>query len=344
MENKLIQISVVIPCRNEAPYIQECIEAIYNSDLEDGVQLNVFVTDGMSNDGTREIVHQLQERYSTLKLVDNQKQLTPFAFNLGMHARAFDFLQIVGARHIISSNYIQNCLTKLMTDSETWCVGGKIINEFMNDQGRLIASAMGTAFGMGLGNFRTLSSSGFTDTVTSPMYPSWVFDKIGYFDEELIRNQDDDFNFRVTNAGGKIYFDADISLKYYVRGNFKNLWKQFFQYGYWKVYVNKKHKAVTTLRQLVPPLFVVYLFLMLLTPMISVTLTAIFVIPFLIYLILAVYFSFKVVKEDTEISLFKVFQTFPILHVSYGLGYLKGILEFVVLWKKPSEKQKELSR
>src|SRR5690606_3501315 len=110
-----------------------------------------------------------------------------------------------------------------------------------------------------------------------------VFNKIGYFDEELVRNQDDDFNYRVANAGGKIYFDAEISLKYYVRGNFKNLWKQFFQYGYWKVYVNKKHKAITTFRQLIPPLFVVYLFLLMFTPMVSFVFFVVAVIPLVLY-------------------------------------------------------------
>ena len=97
---------------------------------------------------------------------------------------------------------------------------------------------------MGLGNFRTLSKSAYTDTVTSPMYPKKVFETVGLFDAQLTRNQDDDFNFRVLKAGGKIWFEADINLKYYVRSTFKQVRKQFFQYGYWKVYVNKKHKTM----------------------------------------------------------------------------------------------------
>lgn len=339
-----MKVSVVIPCRNEVAYIEECIHAIYSNILLEEVILQVFVVDGMSNDGTRDAVLSLCSVYPTLVLIDNPKKLTPFAFNIGILAREFDFVQIVGARHVLSKNYISCCLKKLASDTSIWCVGGKIINEYINIDGRVIATAMGTTFGMGLGNFRTLEKSGFTDTVTSPMYPSWVFNKIGYFDEELIRNQDDDFNYRVTNAGGKIYFDTEISLKYYVRGNFKNLWKQFFQYGYWKVYVNKKHKAVTTFRQLIPPLFVAYLFLLIFTPLVSLVFFGVVVIPFVLYLLMAFYFSFKVVKKDNGISFFKVFQTFPILHLSYGLGYLRGILEFLVLSKKPDEKQKELSR
>jgi hypothetical protein len=217
-------------------------------------------------------------------------------------------------------------------------VGGKIVNRYINKTGEYIAKAMSTSFGMGLGNFRTLSESGYTDTVTSPMYPMWVFQKIGYFDEELIRNQDDDFNYRVTMNGGKIFFHAGISLKYYVRGNLKNLWKQFMQYGYWKVYVNKKHKAVTTLRQLVPPLFVLFLmalpFLFLISPLIG------FIgLSFLgIYILLGLLVTSRIAENVSEFN--RIFVIFPILHISYGWGYLKGIAAFLIANRKPNDKYK----
>lgn len=340
-----MKITVVIPCRNEHLFIEECIHAIYNCDLPDTASIQVFVVDGMSDDGTRIKVENLKTEYSSLELIDNVQQLTPFAFNLGIYAGGkVDFVQIVGARHILSTNYLMNASNMLNENKDVWCVGGRIINEYINETGRVISNAMSTTFGMGLGNFRTLSKSVFTDTVTSPMYPYWVFEKIGFFDENLIRNQDDDFNFRVTNAGGKIYYDHEISLKYYVRGNFKGLWKQFFQYGYWKVYVNKKHKAVTTVRQLVPPLFVSYLAILVLTSFFSISVAGVFGLPFAVYVAMAVYFALKASEKDKEIKFWEVFKTFPILHVSYGLGYLKGIWTFLILNQRPSDKQKELSR
>lgn len=341
----MTRISVVIPCRNERSYIAECVHAIYNCKLPDETEINVFVVDGMSDDGTRDVVLDLINSYPTLKLIDNERQLTPFAFNLGIYAGGkVDFVQIVGARHILSKNYLSHCLNRFELDASVWCVGGKIINEYINETGRVISKAMSTTFGMGLGNFRTLNQSGYTDTVTSPMYPYWVFEKIGFFDEELIRNQDDDFNFRVSNAGGKIYYDNEISLKYYVRGNYQGLWRQFYQYGYWKVYVNKKHKAVTTLRQLVPPLFVLYLMMLVLIPLFSMCLFGVSSIPFAVYVLMAIYFTVKILKSDSTVKFISVLQTFPILHVSYGLGYLKGLIDFILMNKKPSDKQKRLSR
>jgi hypothetical protein len=201
---------------------------------------------------------------------------------------------------------------------------------------------MSTPFGMGIGNFRVLTQSGYTDTVTSPMYPFWVFERIGFFDEMLVRNQDDDFNFSVTKAGGKIFFDSEISLKYYVRGNYAGLWRQFFQYGYWKVFVNRKHKAVTTIRQLVPPAFVLFTFCTFFVFLFPSWIQQVFLGVWAIYLLLGCYFAGK--KASGLQQFFQILFTFPILHTSYGLGYLNGFLDFIILRKNPSTKHSRLSR
>lgn len=338
-----MKLTVVIPCRNEVRYIRECVDAIFNSVLPAGLEMSVFVVDGLSNDGTAELLEELQTVYPALQKVENRLQLTPFAFNLGIHAGGcVDFVQIVGARHILSPDYIGKSLDMLTSNSQIWCVGGQLINEYVNESGRIISLAMDTAFGMGIGNFRILEKSGFTDTVTSPMYPWKVFEKIGFFDEQLVRNQDDDFNFRVIQAGGKIWFEKEISLKYYVRANFKGLYKQFFQYGYWKVFVNRKHQTVTTVRQLVPPAFVLFLLLVPFTLLFPPLISGIAGLLLAIYVAMAIFFAVRQSEKPGEIL--PIFVTFPILHVSYGLGYLLGILSFLVFRKQPSEKQKRLSR
>jgi len=336
-----MKISVIIPCRNEAKYIEECIDAIYANRLEENIEVNTIIVDGLSDDGTREIIQKLQLKYTNLHLVDNEKQLTPFAFNLGIKYQKADFYQIVGARQILSLNYLQKAIDCLLKDSTVWCVGGSVDNVYVNYTSEMIAKAMSTSFGMGLGNFRTLTKSGFTDTVGTPMYSAQVFEEIDFFDEDLVRNQDDDFNYRVTKAGGKIWFESEIELKYYVRGSFTGLFRQFFQYGYWKVFVNKKHKAVTTLRQLVPPFFT--LFSILLPFIISVCpIGFLGNICFSFYGLFAFYFSMKKAKTFTDFVY--VFITFPILHYSYGMGYLLGMIHFLILNKKPTEKHTRLSR
>ncbi len=336
-------ISVIIPCRNENRYIEECLEAIYRSDLPDDTEMHVCVIDGMSDDGTRDTIKSLQNQFPHLRLIDNTKKTKPYALNLGIEANASaDYFQIVDARQIISTNYLKECVNRLQSDKSTWCVGGKMFNDYPNKMGTYIAKAMSTSFGMGLGNFRTLETSGFTDTVTCQMYPMWIFEKIGKFDEELVRNQDDEFNYRVVQAGGRIFFDTGISLKYYGRGDLKQLWKQFMQYGYWKVYVNRKHKAVTTLRQLVPPLFVLFLFLIPFLFLINLPAGFIGVSIFGVYLVLDLLVAAIAARSIPEFN--SIVVIFPILHISYGWGYLKGIFDFLILNRKPSEKQKKLSR
>jgi len=338
-----MKLSVVIPCRNEVDYIEECIDAIYLNIVPNDVALSVFVIDGMSDDGTRIKLDDLKIKYLSLHIIDNIKQQTPFAFNLGVKAdREAYFIQIVGVRQILAENYLAKAMETFASNKEIYCVGGKVNNVYLNNKGRIIAKAMSTSFGMGLGNFRTLDSSGYVDTVGTPMYKKEVFDKVGFFDESLIRNQDDDFNYRVSKAGGKIYYDNNISLKYYVRGTFSGLWMQFFQYGYWKVYVNKKHTTITTYRQLVPPAFVAYLILLLLTPIFGANFVLISGIPLLFYKILLFIFSAKSAKNFLDF--FQLLITYPILHISYGLGYLRGMIDFILLRKKPSESQKRLSR
>ena len=338
-----MKLNVVIPCRNEKGNIEECVEAIFNADLPNECSILVHVVDGMSDDGTIDIIHNLTKRYPYLKLIENKFQLTPYAFNLGIKAGGkVDFVQIIGARQILSKNYFVEAIKNFQEDNSTWCVGGIVNNVYLNSKAEIIANAMSTTFGMGLGNFRTLSKSGFVDTVGTPMYPYAVFDEIGFFDENLIRNQDDDYNYRVTSAGGKIFFNSQISVKYYVRATFKGLWRQFFQYGYWKVFVNKKHQAITTIRQLVPPLFVFYLMLLCFTPFFGKTLFLIALIPFVLYLLMSLLFSLKLAKNIGQFFLTLV--TFPVLHISYGLGYLNGMLEFLILNKKPADSQKRLSR
>lgn len=338
-----MKLTVVIPCRNERAHIRSCVASIYACDLPAGCDMRVFVVDGQSEDGTVEEIRQLQTEFAGLELVENVLRLTPHAFNLGIHAggRA-DFVQIVGARHILSPNYLLRSIELMQENPAIWCVGGRVENVFLNEKGRIISKAMGSAFGMGLGNFRTLQASGYTDTVGTPMYRYEVFERIGFFDEVLVRNQDDDFNFRVTEAGGKIWYCHEISIQYYVRGNLRKLWRQFHQYGYWKVFVNRKHKAVTTMRQLVPPAFVLFLFSIPFNFLINAYVGYTAIAALLCYILLGWFVAFRVADKTSEAP--AIWVVFPVLHISYGLGYLKGMVDFFLLRKQPSDGAKRLSR
>lgn len=335
-------VSVIIPCRNEVNYIEECVTAIYNSININFDAIEVLIIDGKSDDGTLQIINTLQHKYPSLKLIENTLQLTPYAFNLGINNSTGKYVQIIGARQIVTPNYISNAIHTFTTNANIWCVGGKVINVFENTNSETIAAAMSSWFGVGGGNFRILTQSAFVDTVGTPMYTRTVFNKIGLFDQNLVRNQDDDFNYRVTKAGGEIFLNVDIAIKYYVRASFKNLFKQYYQYGYWKVFVNQKHQTLTTLRQLVPALFVAGLLFGTILSFTHFYFLIVCIAGLTLYSTIALYAATKV--KTPQIKLNKIMFSFLLLHISYGAGYWEGIINFILLRNKPTQKNSNLSR
>ena len=118
---------------------------------------------------------------------------------------------------------------------------------------------MSTPFGVGDAKFRTGGSAGHVDTVAFGAYRRDALEEIGLFDVALSRNQDDELNYRLLKSGWRIWFDPRISSQYHVRSTYRNLVRQYYQYGYWKVFVNLKHRTITTWRQTVPALFLLVL-------------------------------------------------------------------------------------
>lgn len=338
MERK---VSIVIPCRNERDFIGPCIKSILEAD-QAGCQVTVLVCDGLSDDGTRAIVEEIARTDARVVLVDNPHRTTPYALNIGLQARPFEVGIILGAHSVIDARFIRMNMEVLDADPTVGCAGGWISNEYLGDEARRIGAAMGHPFGVGSAHFRTGARHGYVDTVAFGAYRKEVFDRVGWFDEELARNQDDEFNFRVTSAGFKIFLDPRIKSKYYVRASFGKLGRQFDQYGYWKVYVNRKHRTVTTLRQVVPALLVLFLlsFILLfwLVPLLRLPLIA----GLAIYLVAgwASARKARTVPGDT----WGVMRAFITMHLAYGWGYLRGIRDFILLGRKPGESSMKLTR
>lgn len=298
--------------------------------------------DGMSTDNTRTIVNSISEVNTQVILLNNIKQTTPFALNLGLKKSTDDIKIILGAHAEVDADFIVENVNTFQIDPNIGCTGGVLENIYENNTAKIIGYGMSSEFGVGNAHFRTGNKSGFVDTVAFGAYKSEIFDTIGYFDEQLARNQDDEFNFRLIKNGYKIYLSNKIHSKYYVRGSFKKLFKQYFQYGFWKVFVNKKHSTVTSLRQLVPLLFVLFLIFGLLSSLVYKDLAVPFIAGIALYFLLAFKYALVQTKKVREVVLTIV--TFFILHASYGLGYLKGLLWFMLLNRQPTKQSESLSR
>ena len=208
--NEIPFISIIIPCRNEEKFIRECMDSIINNDFPNN-RLEIMVVDGQSEDSTREIVRRYSDKYSFVKILDNQKKIVPAALNMGIKNSKGDVILRMDSHNVYEKDYITKCVKYLMEyDIEN--VGGVCVTLPGADTviARCIALALSQPFGVGNSQFRIgLKEPKYVDTVPFGCFKKEVFEKNGFFDEDLIRNQDDEFNLRLIKNGGKVLLAPD---------------------------------------------------------------------------------------------------------------------------------------
>jgi len=330
--NASIALSIIIPCRNEKKYIGHCLESIIVSNFPKD-QLEVFVVDGMSNDGTRDIVNSYVQAQPFIGLLDNERRITPIGMNIGIKQSRGRFIMILSSHSEIEPHFIKNNVEALQ-NHEVDCVGGILVT--MPGGASLTAQAISIAlsepFGVGNSYFRTgVKESRYVDTVPFGCYRREVFHRIGLFDEDLVRNQDDELNLRLLKSGGKILLEPGIVSHYYARDRLYKLFRMFYQYGFFKPLVARKLGSVLTVRQIIPACFVGCMILSFLLTPLSVIFLWLLVGVFTSYLIASITSSLYASRKHGIKYLPVLPIVFATLHFSYGLGYLRGILDFIIL-------------
>jgi glycosyltransferase involved in cell wall biosynthesis len=293
-------------------------------------EMEVLLVDGMSTDRTREIVQQYTEQYPFIFLLDNPKRIVPTGLNIGIRVAQGDVIIRLDAHAIYPDDYFSVLVDKLFALNAD-NVGGlcRTLPAKETPVCEAIAAALSSPFGMGDSHFRIGTNKEMqVDTVPFGCFRREVFDKIGYFDEELIRNQDDEFNGRIIKYGGHIYLIPSIVINYYGRDSIGKVAKMFYQYGLFKPLVNKKLGNPATVRQFFPPLFVVGLIGGLLLSFVHPIFCILYMVVLALYLFLAIYFSVKQFKNIKKVLL--LIATFVTIHVSYGWGYLCGCVKLLL--------------
>jgi len=328
-------VSAIIPVRNEERFIARCLDSIINNDYPKN-RIEILVIDGMSNDGTREIIEEFRKTYTFLRLIDNPKRIVPTALNIGIKKAKGDIIIRMDSHVQYEKSYISKCVEYLIkTNAEN--VGGPIIT--LPSNGTRVAEAISIAtshtFGVGNSKFRTSKKEGYVDTVTFGAWPKEIFKEIGLFDEKLIRNQDIELNSRIRKKGGKIYLNPEIKSYYYSKDTLKALWKQNFENGKWNIYTSKIAPATLSWRHFVPLIFVFgiisSIFLFFLASLggseeISyLFLTLALFIPGS-YVLSNLYFTLKISFKRSLRYIPILPITFATLHFGYGLGSLWGLL------------------
>lgn len=321
-----MNVSVIIPVYNEERFIEPFLTSIYQQDF-DKKRLEIIVVDGHSSDRTVEII---REKFSEVQIIDNPRKIVPISMNMGIRAAKGEYIIRLDAHCIYPKDYFSRLIHYITSLPNADNVGGVCRTLPANDspEAMAIAIALSSKFGMGNSEFRVGADKIIeVDTVPFGCYRREVFDKIGYYDEELIRNQDNELNSRLKQNGGKIYLIPDLVIDYFARDSVKKCGKMFYQYGLFNPLVDKKLGNITTLRRLIPLGFVLYLTVFVILSCITPAFTLYYALPLLLYLFLDLIFSLQHIRRP-KVSLWLLI-IYPIIHISYGIGYLDGISRLV---------------
>jgi glycosyltransferase involved in cell wall biosynthesis len=324
-------ISIIIPCRNEIAFIDRCLDSVLASDLPIG-SYELLIVDGMSDDGTRDVVRSRAAGSSAIRLVDNPARIVPTAMNLGIAAAKGATIVRLDAHCEYPANYV-SALVRWLDESGADNVGGLCRTRPANDTAVAHAIAIGVSHPFGVGNsyFRIgVTEPRWVDTVPFGCYRRAVFERIGLFDEDLVRNQDDEFNARLVNAGGRILLVPDVVSDYFARGTLRHLWRMYFEYGLFKPLVARKLGRVMTVRQLVPALFVAGLVFGGLGAWLLPMLRLPFALVLAAYAGADVWFALRAARTERVACRAWLLLVFPLLHVAYGVGFLMGLGRFVL--------------
>lgn len=321
-------ITVICPIYNEEKYISDCIKSILSQDYPKD-SLEILFVDGMSNDKTRGVVEGYIKEYPFIHLIDNPERVVPYAMNRGIEVANGDIIIRLDAHAIYPQNYFSylvDNLNKLGADN----VGAVCRTLPANDsvKCKAIAAALSSSFGMGNSYFRIGAKDIMqVDTVPFGCYKKEVFDRIGLYDNDLVRNQDDELNARLIKNGGKIYLLPDLVIDYFARDSIKKTGKMFYQYGLYKPLVNKKLGAPATIRQFFPVFFVLGLILGLPLSLIFKPLWYLYIGVVLFYLLLSYAFALK--SSRNPLQIFYQIITCFVIHFNYGWGYLTGLYKIL---------------
>jgi glycosyltransferase involved in cell wall biosynthesis len=335
--------SIIVPCRNEKAHIEAVMASMLN---QEGVVggFEIVVADGRSDDGTRQLLDRLAAAESRLRVIDNPQQIVSPGLNLAIQAARGDVIVRMDTHTVYATDYVARCLEALAA-SGAQNVGGPALTQATGFMQKANALAYHSPFSVGGARFHDPAYEGWVDTVT---YGCWHKDtllRLGMFDEELVRNQDDELNLRLLRSGGRIWQTPAIRSWYAPRSSLAALFRQYVQYGYWKVRVIQKHRLPASVRHVVPGAFVASL--LLLAPLAIVFAWAGAGLAALLgpYLLANLGASLVTCRRSEGRKYLLVMPlVFAAYHFGYGWGFLRGVIDFLVFRRSPRQAWRRLTR
>jgi succinoglycan biosynthesis protein ExoA len=249
-QNTAIRVSVVVPCRNEVHHIRAFLNSVLGQDLGQ-IEMEVLIADGMSVDGTRLVLAEFEKSFSSIRILDNPEKIAASGLNRAIREARGEFIIRMDAHTTYAADYVRSCV-EVLNETNAENVGGPALTHADGYIGQVIALSFHSPFATGGAKFRDPRYEGPADTV---MYGCWrksTLERIGLFDEILVRGQDCELNARLLSFGGKIWQSPKITFWYRPRASVSGLFRQYFQYGFWKVAVIRRYPGFASRRNLVP--------------------------------------------------------------------------------------------
>ncbi|WP_406700194.1 glycosyltransferase family 2 protein [Singulisphaera sp. Ch08] len=323
-------VSVVVPCRNEAGRIDKFLRHLLTQEDASGGQIYEYlIADGMSDDGTRETIQAVADHDPRVILIDNPDRFVSSGLNAAIRAAKGGIIVRMDVHTEYASNYIKECVDTLVTTGAD-NVGGPWVARGDRYISRAIAAAFRSPFSAGGAPCHDPEHNGPVDTIYLGCWLKSVFARIGLFDEELVRDQDDEFNLRLVRSGGRLWQSPRIQSWYCPRSSLSALFRQYRQYGYWKVRVIQKHRRPASLRHLVPVLCLAVAATGWVAGLVHWSLGLLYVGLLGFYGLLSLGFSARAAYTSGRELLPILPVVFFLFHAGYALGFAAGLLDFVV--------------
>ncbi len=277
---------------------------------------------------------QFQQDHNNIFIIDNIHRIVPIGFNMALSKARGEVIVRIDGHSELKPNFLENCI-KALNKTNADCVGGSSIHISNSIIGESIKICQTSLFGSGGVQFRKDDNKSiYVDTLAFGAYKRKVFQSIGGYDEELIRNQDDEFNFRLIQSGGKIWLDSSIKSIYYSRNSLLSFSKQYFQYGLYKIRVMQKRKGFVSIRHLIPLVFILSIFLSIILYLLYDFYKPSLILTILYFSIAFIFTIHKFIKlKYNFLSVLLLPITYFVMHFSYGIGSLIGIFYFINKWK-----------
>ena len=319
-------VSVVIPCRNERAYIESCVDSMLRQAAVPDCY-EILVADGESDDGTTEVVLRIAASNPRVRLIANPGRIVPTGLNAAIRNAVGEVIIRIDAHTEYADDYVAQCLATLLQTGAA-NVGGAARTRSTGYFQTANSVAYHSPFAVGGARFHDPDYEGYVDTVPYGCWRKSYLMSIGLFDEEFVRNQDDELNLRTTRAGGRIWQSRSILSWYRPRSSAGALFRQYFQYGYWKVMVLRKHRIPASIRHLVPvSALAIMVILASLAPFVSVA-AQVFLLLAATYLGLSLAASVVAAAKARRWRILPILPAvFALYHGGYALGFATALFD-----------------